>query len=202
MPEPRELNEPQADRVHTFCHRREVDKSHLVSALPAEDPYQICIVHRVEWVILQGTFVKRHRADEEISLVDRAAGFGKSRRDENDRLARILLQRIRDRPDIAGICRVEGRTDLEQYMARAALAQPAIRGPRHVDRPGRRNRAALQRNHDCIRLGKREVARHADGLNRAQPGLGERVGKIGCARVVVSDTAERNGHERSPERFC
>ena len=68
---------------------REIDQADLGPALARQHPHQIGIVHRVERMILQRAFVQRHRADEQIALVDGAAGLGKCRRHQHDRIAGI-----------------------------------------------------------------------------------------------------------------
>jgi hypothetical protein len=81
-------------------------------------------MHRVERMILQRAFVQRHGADEQIALIDGAAGFRKRRRHQHDGIAGVSAQRIHHGTDIAGVGGIEGRADLEQHMISATAAQP------------------------------------------------------------------------------
>ncbi len=169
----------------------EIDQPDLGLALARQHPHQIGIVHRIERMILQRTFVQRHRADEQIALIDGAAGLRKRRRHQHDRIAGIGAQRIHHRADIAGVGGIEGRADLEQHVSRAALAQPFFGGARARHGKARLDRPALQRHHHRIDVGQRQiVCGHADGLHRAQAAAGQRVGEIGGAGVVVGDAAK------------
>jgi hypothetical protein len=150
-------------------------------------------------VILQRAFVQRHGADEQVALIDGAAGFRKGRRHQNDRVARVGAQRVHDRTDIAGVGGIEGRTDLEQQVAGAAAAQPFLRRARTIDRNVSLDRTALERHHDSIDLRQREVVRrHPDGLHRAQALTGQRVGEVGGAGIVVGDAAQGQFHGFTP----
>ena len=83
----RKLLELRANRIGALRHRRNVHEAGLVAALPRQNADEIRIVHRIERMILQRTLVQRHRADEKIALIDRAAGLRKSRRHEHDRVS-------------------------------------------------------------------------------------------------------------------
>ncbi len=187
-----EIGKTRAHGIGSARDVGETDKPDPGLALARQHPHQIGIMHRIERMILQRAFVQRHRADEQIALIEGAAGLGKSRRHQHDRLAAIGAQRIHHRADIAGIGGIEGRTDLEQDMRRAAPAQPFLRLARARHRKARFDRAALERHHHRIDFGQRQIVRgHADGLHRAQAAAGQRIGKIGRAGVVVGDAAER-----------
>ena len=156
-------------------------------------------VHRVERMILQRAFAERHRADEQIALVNGAAGAGKSRGHQHDRIAAIGAQRIHHRPDIAGVGGIEGRADLEQHVVGPAAAQPLFGGARARHRKARFDRPALERHHHRVDVRQHEIAgRHADGLHRAQPASGQRVGQIGRAGIVVGNAAQRQCHGFAP----
>ena len=126
----RKLGQTRSNGLRTARHSREIDETDLRLALAAQHAHQIEVVHRVERMILQGAFVQRHGADEQIALVDGAAGLRERRRHQHDRLATIGAQRVHHRADIAGIGEIEGRADLEKHVARAAPAQPFLRRPR------------------------------------------------------------------------
>ena len=193
------LREMRAHRVRPARDHREIDETDLGLALPRQHPHQIGIVHRIERMVLQRAFIERHGADEQIALIDRAAGFRKRRRHQHDGVAGIGAQRIHHRPDIAGIGGIEGRADLEQHMRGAAPAHPFFRGARFGHRLRRLDGPALQRHHNGIDLGQLQIIRrHADGLHRAQAAARQRVGKIGRAGVVVGDAAQRQRHDFAP----
>ncbi len=78
-----------ANRIRPACQYREIDQPDPGPALARQHPRQVGIVHRVERMILQRAFVERHRADKEVALVDGAAGAGKSRGHQHDRIAGI-----------------------------------------------------------------------------------------------------------------
>ena len=160
-PLPGEIGEPRANRIRAARQRREIDQPDLGLALARQHPHQIGIVHRIERMILQRAFVQRHGADEQIALIDGAAGFRKGRRHQHDRVAGIGAQRIHHRADIAGVGGIEGRADLEQHVIGAAAAQPFFRRARARHREARLDRAALQRHHHGIDLGQREIVRRA-----------------------------------------
>ena len=166
----------------------------------AEHPHQICVVHRVQRMVLERAFVQRHRADEEVALIDGAARFREGRRHQDGRLAGVRAQGIEDRTDIAGVGGVEGRADLVHHMACAAFAQP---GTRRRARVPRRRDAATERifseTTTASASGRsRSSAGNADCLDRAQTLLGQRVRQVRGAGVVVGDAAERKGHGWAP----
>ncbi len=70
-----EIGELRANRVRTARQRCKLNQPDLGLALARQHPHQIGIMHRVERMILQRTFVQRHLADEQIALIDGAAGF-------------------------------------------------------------------------------------------------------------------------------
>ena len=140
------------------------------------------------------------RADEQIALVDGAAGLGKCRRHQHDGVAGIGAQRVHDRADIAGIGGIEGRADLEQHVfgatrrasmsRRRASARPPA--PASIERLfSDTTTASTSGNVEIVR-------RHADGLHRAQAAAGQGVGEIGGAGVVVGDAAQRQCHDFAP----
>jgi hypothetical protein len=140
---------------------------------------------------------------EQVAHIDGAAGLGKGRRHQHDRVTAIGAQRIHHGADIAGVGGIEGRADLEQHMAGAVPAQPFFGCSRARHRKAGFDRPAFQRHHHGIDLGQFEiVGGHADGLHRAQAAAGQRVGEIGGAGVVVGNTAKRNfsgkGHDLAP----
>jgi hypothetical protein len=195
----RKLREMRPNRISTARDHCEIDETDLGLALPRQHPHQVRIVHRIERMILQRAFIQRHRADEKIALIDRAAGFRKRRRHQHDGVARVGTQRIHHRADIAGVGGIEGRADLEQHMRGTAPAHPFFRGARFGDRDTGLDRAAFQGNDDGVNLGQLQIVRgHADGLHRAQAAAGQRIGKIGRPGVVVGDAAQRQRHDFAP----
>ena len=192
---PTPLPESSASRARTASAPRVTvarsTRPILRLALARQHAHQVGIMHRVERVVLQRALVQRHGADEQIALVDGAAGLREGRRHQHDGLAAIGAQRIHHRADIAGIGGIEGRADLEQHMARAATTQPFLGRARARHGKPRLDRAALQRHHDGIDLGQLQiVGGHADGLHRAQAGARQRVGEIGGAGIVVGNAAQ------------
>jgi hypothetical protein len=124
------LGKMRAHRIRPARNHREIDETDLGLALPRQNPHQIGIVHRVERVILQRAFIQRHGADEQVALIDRAAGFRKGRRHQHNGVAGIGAQRIHHRADVAGVGGIESRADLEQHVRSAAPAHPCFRRTR------------------------------------------------------------------------
>ncbi len=196
MAAPKPFPERSARRARTASGPREmlgeIDQPDFGPALARQHPHQIGVVHRVERMILQRAFIQRHRADEQIALIDRAAGLRKRRRHQHDSLAGIGAQRIHHGPDIAGVGGIEGRADLEQHMIGPSPAQPFFRRARARHREAGFDRPAFQRHHHRIDFRQRQIAcGNADGLHGAQAAAGQRVGEIGGAGVVVGDAAKR-----------
>ncbi len=83
----RKLLELRPDGIGALRNRGDVHEAGLVAALPRQHADEVRVVHRIERMILQRALVQRHGADEEIALIDRAAGFGERRRHEHDGVA-------------------------------------------------------------------------------------------------------------------
>ncbi|GJE46745.1 hypothetical protein AEGHOMDF_5953 [Methylobacterium soli] len=190
----REGVEARGDRGNAAGYRREIDEADGGGGLSGEDAHEVGVPHRVEGMVLERTLVEGHGAHEEVALVDGAPGLREGRRDEGDRGAGGGPEGIEDRTDIARIGRIEGGADLEQDMGRAAFAQPAFGGQGALDGLPRRDRPALQRHHHGVDLRQGEIGiRHPDGLDGAQARLGQGVGEVGGARVIVGDRSEGEG---------
>ena len=149
-------------------------------------------------MILERTFVKRERADEQVALIDGACGLGKRRRDDGDCFAGVGAQGIQHRPDVAVIGGIKGGADLVHDVARAALPEPGVRrtGLRHG--LGRCNGADLQRHdHDTDIRKRKTIRRNPDSLHGSQAAFGKRIGEIRRSRIVISNTAKWS-HEGAP----
>jgi hypothetical protein len=191
--------EPGRHRLGAPGHRCGVHEADRARALARQHANQVGVAHRIERVILERALVQRHRADEQVALVDAAARLREGRGDQRDGLAGRIPQGVHDRADIAGVGRIEGRAHLKHHVRGAAGPQPAfsLAGPRH-GLVGR-DRAALQRHHDRVGLRKGAVIlRYPDGLDRAQARLGQGVGEVRSARVVVGDASQRKAHRILP----
>ena len=124
-------------------------------ALPGEPAADVGIGHRVERMRAQARLAEQPVADEQMPLIDRAAGGRKGRACRNPGDAEGLGERLADRTDIAGRRRIEGRAVFEDELAAALRAQPIEGGERLGDGLGRGDRAALQRHHAGIATRRR-----------------------------------------------
>ncbi len=61
-----------------------IDKPDGAARLSGENPHQIGVMHRVEGMILERTFVQRLSADEEMAEIDGASRFRKGGRHQHD----------------------------------------------------------------------------------------------------------------------
>ena len=116
-------------------------------------------------------FVEQPVADEEMALVDGAAGGREGRAGDDAVDAERLRQRLADRADIALGRRIEGRAVFEHELPAALRPQPLERLERERDRVGGRDRAALQRD-DAGLAGLRRAAssaRRGTARSRARP---------------------------------
>jgi hypothetical protein len=91
--------------------------------LSLKDPHKIGIPHWCEWVILHTAFVQWHPIHEKMALVNCAAIGRKGRAGEGEFAVSKPKQRLRHRPDIPLIRRVEGGAILEEQMLRAGLTE-------------------------------------------------------------------------------
>ena len=166
-------------------------------ALPGEPAADVGIGHRVERMRAQARLAEQPVADEQMTLIDRAAGGRKGRACRNPGDAEGLGERLADRTDIAGRRRIEGRAVFEDELAAALRAQPIEGGERLGDGLGRGDRAALQRHHAGIATRRRRPRRDAEELRRREPpavaSARERVGDVARAREIIRDDAEQHG---------
>ena len=102
-------------------------------------------MHRVERMIFEWAFIQWCMANKKIAHIDGAFCLRESRRHDDAIIARFLQKRIHHRADIAAICRVKGRANLKENMARALRFEPVISLKRQCDRFGRINRTAFER---------------------------------------------------------
>jgi len=102
--------------------RLEIDQPDLAFRLALEHADEIRVMHRVQRMVLERALVEGPAVDEEMAAIDRAARLREGRGDERDAAASRRDQRFRDRSDIAGIGRIEGRADLVEDMAGTAPA--------------------------------------------------------------------------------
>ena len=109
------------------------NKPCLVRRLPRQHIHQIGIMHRRERMMPHARVRKQHLPHEEMPHVNRPAVFRKCRTRNGERSTKLIEKRIRHRPDIARIGRVEGRAVFEIDLPRAMLFQPAAGGKRLGD---------------------------------------------------------------------
>src|SRR4051812_24209576 len=83
-------------------------------------------------------------ADEEMSLVDRALGFGKCRADDREVRAQFGQKGIGNGSDIAPGSRIESRAIFEIDLAGAVLLKPAAGSERLRDGCGLRRGARFE----------------------------------------------------------
>ena len=168
-----------------------MDQSDLRATLPREHADQIGIVHRVEGMILERTFVERERADEQVALIDGACGLGKRRRDDGDCFAGVGAQGIEHRPDVAVIGRIEGGAILYMtWLAPRFLSQASA--ARACDTA---SAAAVERifsdTTTTLTSGRvRPTAGNPDGLHGSQAAFRQRIGGIRRPGIVISNAAE------------
>ena len=121
--------------------------------LRAEDGDEVGVGHRRERVVAHAALAEQHVADEEMALEDRAPVVGERRRRDREVGAERVHQRLGDRADVAGRCRVEGRAVLEVDLL-GALRPAARRAPASdcLDGLGRRDGARLERDDHGVRV--------------------------------------------------
>ena len=150
-------------------------------------------------MVAHAGFREQDVADEQISPVDGPTVFRKGRAVERETGTERRHQRLGDRPDIAGVGRIEGRAIFEQDLPGPRRLQPGERREALLDRLARRNRPALQRDHDRLGIGNRRARRrHINQLHRAHPAPHQRVAQIGGAGEIVGNGSQEHAHDALP----
>ena len=130
-----------AERRPAAAHHGPRHKPDRLFRLAGEPAPQVRVGHRVEGMVLEPGFVEEPVADEEMALVDGAAG-GRERRTGGDAAdPERARQRLADRADIALRRRIEGRAVLEHELPAPLRPQP-LEAPRSRARPRRPPRSS------------------------------------------------------------
>src|SRR5215217_8388551 len=101
-----------AERRPAAAHHGPRHKPDRLLRLAGEPAPQIRIGHRVEGMVLEPGFVEEPVADEEMALVDGAAGGREGRAGGDAADLKLARQRLADRADVALRRRIEGRAVL------------------------------------------------------------------------------------------
>ncbi len=149
-------------------------------------------MHRRERMMPHARLRKQHLPHKEMPHVDRPAVFRKCRARDGETRPKLIEKRIRHRPDVAGVRRVEGRAVFEIDLPRPMLFQPAAGSKRLRDGIACRNGAGFEGNDNGIRVG-RQARGLADDLHRAHAVAAQRIRQIRGAREIVGNATQQHG---------
>ena len=152
-------------------------------------------------MVLERTLVQWSQADEQMPEIDGASRLRKGGRHQNATGLGAGAERLADRPDVAGVGRVEGRADFIDDMARAAGDEPVVSRGRRSDRARGLDRADLQGDDDRPDIaGVEACGRDANRLYGREAVAMKRVRKVRRAGIVIGDSAEKERHVTPSDR--
>src|SRR6218665_2748124 len=190
-----ERRDSSANGISAQSHSPVVDQAYLAMALRLYHAHQVGIGHGGEGMVLHAALTQQHVANEQMALEDPAAVVGKRRCGDREIATDGVHQRFGHGADIALGRAVKGRAVLEVDLARALCGETAPGRQRLLDGIGWRNGALIERDHHGVHIGLDGPGRHTDGLNPPHAGAHQVVRQIACAREIICNAAQQQGHD-------